>query len=683
LVLDNDPERKTLTVTGVMANVPDRSHLQFDLLGSYVSHLHHNYAPPTITSFYWPFGWTYVRVPDAAAAQQIEAGLPAFAERHRGAELAQQYTPTLERLTDIHLHTPYANNPTPSGTASTVYLFGSIALFVLLLACINFMNLATARSTERAKEVGVRKSIGAGRRQLIGQFLGESVVLSALALGVALGLTGLLLPAFNDLAGTAITLDLASNAGGALVLLGIILVTGLVAGSYPALFLSSFEPSKVLKGSFSGATRGAGLRKGLVVVQFTISIVLIAGTAIAFQQLRYMQTARLGFDEERVLSLPFDGITVAPDEQAEYDNTPTSEADFETLTTELLRSPRVAQVTSATVRPGLGYGGYYQFEAEGLPDGLPDDEGDRDVYVQSVGDGYFEMFDLDLITGRAFSSDRPADVGEVERIQVNERTMTLKHTGRAFVVNETALRRIGWTPQEALGKPIRVYLTENGINYQDYAGTVVGVVEDYHQTSLRAPIEPQVFMPARSPAGFYINQRHLLVKAAGNDVQAAVADVRNVWSQLGPERPFDVTFLDAALDAQYRQEQRLSRIMSAFAGLAILIACLGLFGLAAFTAERRTKEIGVRKVLGASAMDIVRLLSKDFVGLVAIAAVVATPIAWAAMHQWLSDFAYRIDVGVLSFVAAGTVALVIALLTVSGQALRAARKDPATALRYE
>jgi putative ABC transport system permease protein len=584
----------------------------------------------------------------------------------RRPEVAQQYTPTLQPLTSIHLYSTLEDDPRGQGSSLQVYVFAAIALFVLLIAAVNFINLATARATERATEVGVRKSIGAQRGQLARQFLGESVLLSAGAAAIALLVTPLALPVFESILGTTLAVGVWTNAWLWLGVGAVVVVTGMGAGSYPALVLSRFQPASVLKDAMAGGRgRGAWLRKGLVVLQFAISVALIAATAVAYSQLEYLRTARLGFDQEQIVTMDAEG-------------------SYPTLKQQLAQRPEVIGVSAASIKPGLGgvgsYGGV-QFELNGQP---PTDPEQR-LSVQLVDFGFFETMGVETIAGRTLSADRRSDLGVAGQ---SENHFGPYYRDQALVVNRATLDRFDWTPEEAIGQEIRLYGAEGETIYTDFQGEVVGVVEDYHTASLRDEIRPVVYVPAVQPtldgeSVSYDQARTLLVKGAPGHAGAVMDALRSVWEEVLPDEPFDAAFLDDQIQAQYQNEQRLGQIVGVFSGLAIFVACLGLFGLAAYTTQRRTKEIGIRKAVGASVPSIVVLLLKDVLMLVVVAIVVGMPGAYYAAGQWLTDFAYRVDLGAGPFAIAAVAALGIAGLTVSYHALRAARTDPSRVLRSE
>ncbi|GAB5521291.1 MAG: ABC transporter permease [Rhodothermales bacterium] len=646
----------TLEVTGVFEDVPLNSHIRYDFLASFGAHKQ-QYGFPTeaeYNSYWWPRTYTYVRLPDAQAAATIEAAFAEFSARNR--EDGEFYVPTLEPLYDIHLYSEALSSPSATGNATTVQIFAFIALAILLLACINFMNLSTARSTQRAREVGVRKSLGADRVQVMLQFLGESILMSVVALILAVALVELLLPAFNDLAGRSIDINYGANASYWLGLMGLVLFTGVLAGAYPAFYLASFEPTEVLKGLTTRTGGHAGLRKGLVVFQFAVSVILIVGTTVVLRQLDYLRDADLGFDQEQIVMLRLG-----------------SGVEWTELSQQLEQQSQVLHVTSSTMAPG--YGGF-----SSLPYRTDDDWNSEhatgDTGQQHVDVGYFETLGIPLLAGRTFSDDRPGDQG----VHPNE-SPYFHIFDQSYVVNEAFAAANGWTPEEALGERVRMTTYENGVYYTDLRGTIVGVVGNYHQRSLRSEIMPLVSAPATNPFGHMGG--HGIVKIAPGNAAEAMAMIESAWQQVAPDQPFEASFLDQNVQNLYVREARLGSIVSVFAFIGIAIACLGLLGLVSYAAERRTKEIGIRKVLGATVPGLTSLLMRDFLVLVGVATLIATPIAYVAMDHWLQTFAYQVDLGLGIFVLAGLVATVIAAATVSYQAIKTARRNPVTALRYE
>ena len=517
-----------------------------------------------------------------------------------------------------------------------IYIFGTVALIILLLACVNYTNLMTARATGRSKEVGVRRTVGAGRRQVATQFLIESALLAGAAFVVAVALAGLGLPGFNRLFDTeiALTATVGPLVGG---LAFIAVLTGLLAGAYPALYLSTIDPSAALRGGRTSGGSGGLLRKGLVIFQFGLATALIICTALVYQQLNYALTADLGFEDEQVVYTP------VPAERGD----PYREA--------VSNHGSVVSASIAQTLPGDFRGQYVQ-EASSFS---PEAEVGEDVSIQlrpaTIDYNYLETLGLELVAGRDFSRAFPADEHE------------------AAILNETAAREMGWTPEEAIGKSF------SASGEDSHEGRVIGVVRDFHTGSFREEIAPIVLVMYTTPIGA---SEQLAMRVAPNRIQAARDHVEAQWAQFSDE-PVELSFLDDDFTAMYETEERLGRVFTLFTALALLIACMGLFALAAYAVQRRTKEVGIRKVLGATVQSVVALLSTDFLKLVLIGFVVAVPVAYLVMQRWLQDFAYRIDIGVLPFFVAAVLATTVAAATVSTQALRAAWTDPAIALRDE
>jgi putative ABC transport system permease protein len=667
-LIREDANDQVLEVTGILAPIPANSHLQFELLTNFTTFFTGEGYPAGTqsTSFYFPGAWTYARLQPGADRAAVEQQVSEAVASQRRPEVAAKYTATLQPLTSIHLHSILTNDPRGQGSILQVYVFSAIALFVLLIAAVNFINLSTARATERATEVGVRKSVGAQRGQVIRQFLGESVLLSVGAAAIALALTHLALPVLETILGNTFAVGFWTNGWLWLGVLGAVVVTGLGAGSYPAFVLSGFKPAVVVKNAMTGGrSRDVWLRKGLVVVQFTISVAMIVATAVAYSQLEYLRTARLGFDQEQIVTMETEG-------------------NYPALKQQLTQLPEVTEVSAASMTPGLGRVGRFggiQFEINDRP---PNDPEER-LAVQLVDFGFFETMGVETLEGRTLSTDRRSDLGVAGQ---SDNHFNPYYRDQALVINRAMLDRFDWTPEEAIGQDIRLYGAEGETIYTDFQGEVVGVVENYHTASLRDKIRPVVYVPAVQPTPDgksvrYDQAKNILVKVAPGSAGAVMDALRSAWEDVLPTEPFDATFLNDQIQAQYENERRLGQIVGVFSGLAILVACLGLFGLATYTTQQRTKEIGIRKAVGASVASIVGLLSKDFLKLVVVAVAVGVPVAYYAMHQWLTDFAYRVDLGPGPFVGAAGAALAIAAVTVSYHAYRAARTDPTRALRSE
>ncbi|GAB3336179.1 ABC transporter permease [Larkinella ripae] len=564
----------------------------------------------------------------SADPARLEAKMQSFLKKYKPNMQAKGYDIQLflHPFQDAYLYSNFKDGYPNGGRIEYVRLFGIVAVFILLIACINFMNLATARSVKRAREVGVRKVVGAGRNWLIGQFIGEALVLTTLALGIALVLVWALLPTFNGLTEKHITFQLTS-ASFWLMLLGMTFVTGLVAGSYPALFLSSLNPIRVLKGSVRFGSGARLFRQGLVVFQFTLSMLLIIGTIVVYRQIDFIQTKNLGFDREGMVYISSEGELAGK---------------YETFKQELLQKPGVEAVTFMDGTPTNGFGSTSNVQ-------WPGKDPSTNIHFQFTKVDYDFAKTLKIkVSGRDFSKDFGAD-------------------STNFLINETAARRIGY--KDPIGKPLTMW---------GKTGTIIGVITDYHQSSMHLAIEPLIAKLERGA-----HQKMIIVRIQPGQIKPAMAGLEAVARQLNPQFPFRYTFADESFQALYRSETVVGTLANYFAFLAIFISCLGLFGLAAFTAEQRTKEIGVRKVLGASVPSIVGLLSRDFLKLVLVAIVLSSPVAWLAMRQWLQSYVYRIDMEWWIFALAGFLAVGIALLTISFQSIKAALMNPVKSLRSE
>ena len=625
-------------VTGVVQDVPRRSHIGFDILASFESlNVLPIYGGGQYSTFERnglnPDVYTYLLLKDGYPPAELEKKLPGFFQTYLGRQLAQanvRLTTFLQPLVGIHLHSNLDAELRANASVSDLYIYTAVALFILAIACVNFMNLATARSAGRAREVGIRKVVGAERRQLVGQFLGESLLLAMISLVLALALAKLLLPAFGALAGKALSLSFADP----LLLLGgfaLALVVGVASGSYPAFFLSAFRPANVLKGSLRSGGSNVLLRKGLVVFQFGIALVFIIGTAVVYEQLRYIRTKPLGFDKKNVVVLPFGDPRARPLFQAFKDR--------------VLQSPEVVAAAGATSLPG----GLVNVGLV-LPEGAaPDAQAAVDFNL--VGYDFLRALGIELAAGRDFSREFPTDLLQ------------------AVILNETAVRHFGWTASP-LDKRLRV---------GNLDCRVIGVVKDFHVRSFHNRVGPLVLHLSPTPDGLL----YAALRIDPKEPQKALAYIESQWRQVYPHDPFVYSFLEDDFDALYRAEDARGRVFAAFSALTVIIACLGLFGLASFSAEQRRKEVGVRKVLGASAAGLARMLTMDFVRLVLLACAVAWPVAYYVMSRWLGGFAYRAALDWRVFPAAGVLAVLIALLTVGSQAVRAALANPVESIRTE
>ena len=630
-----------LTITGVFEPLPAQAHFHPDFLLSFAAlndprvygaeQLRTNWSNNAFN--------TYLllkpgRSGDPVNASRIESAFPAFQDKYvppnQGRKASSFSVLNLQKLTDIHLRSHTDSELEPTGDIRYIYLFSAIALFILLIACINYMNLATARSAGRAKEVGMRKVVGALRGQLIGQFLSESLLIVTFALGIALLLVVLCLPALNNFTQKQLVFAQLLDPVFITVVVGITLLTGLVAGSYPAFFLTSFRPLGVLKGQIASAMRTGKLRQVLVVTQFAIAIALMISTAVVYNQMRYIQNYRLGFAKDQILLLRDLGD---------------STTNYQTVRQQLIQTGAVRDMgRSSRIPSGRLLDNQNARTLKG------DTMAPVNINLRSLTVDYdfIPAYQIGMAAGRNFSRNYGTDTSMI-------------------ILNETAVRQLGWTPQQAIGKPFQ---------YGPTNGQIIGVTKDYHFESLHQQMSA-VAMTLRN------GQLNWLSIPLKGNVTAGVQQVEEVWKQFFPAQPFDYQFLDERFDRLYAREQTQQTLFSIFAGVAILISCLGLFGLSMFMAEQRTKEIGIRKVLGASELSLVTLFSKDFLKLVLIALIIASPIAWYAMHTWLADFAYRTDISGWVFGLAGGLTTLIALLTVSYQSVKAALMNPVKSLRSE
>ncbi len=619
------------TVTGVMKDLPSNSHLQFNTMLSLSTF--YKSRPGVFDAWGYVDTYTYFLVNEQFDQQAFEAKLPEFIQRRASEENGPNYTIGIEPLKDVYLRSEVQRQPGDTASLSNIYVFSVIGLFILAIAIINFMNLSTARSMERAKEVGIRKSIGADKRSLIIQFLGESLIIVLLAAIVAVIFVSVAMPMMNSLTGKELQVDQILNWQTTPFFLGLIILVGLLAGSYPALILSSFRPVMILKGINKSDAKGVNLRKGLVVFQFSLSIALIAGTIIVYSQMSHLLDKDMGFDKEQMLVVDYNY-----DEQVNNVST--------ALESELENNPNIESVAFSRSVPGS----YFPNAGTTIenPEGEMIKEGQA---IFQVGLDFIDHFDLELIAGRSYSRDYPSD------------------STSALVINEAAARQYGYAnPADVVGKKFDQW---------GRAGEVIGVVKDFNYISLHNKVEP-LTLPFEAFAS-----RYMSLKIKGENLPATLSEIEGVWKELAPHRPFIYSFLDADFNKQYESDFRFRQIFTTFSILAILIACLGLLGLATYTAEQRTKEIGIRKVLGANIGSIVGLLSKDFIKLVLLAILVATPVAWFAMNKWLEGFAYQVPVHWWVFLISGVLAVVVALVTISFQAVKAAMLNPVKSLKSE
>jgi len=625
----------TFKVTGILKNIPKNSHLQFDGIASFK-----NIEDPE-----WLNGWggnwvnTYLELAPNTNIAALESKFPAYLRKHKGEEGVKNYKLFLQSLKTVHagsVNVTHDYNNFQKFDSRYTYIFSILAILVLVIACINFINLSTALSSSRAKEVGIRKSVGAFRLQVAGQFIGESILVSLFALVVALGIIYLSLPFLRHLTERDLQLPLSSQPIMFLFLIGLAIAVGFLSGLYPAAFLSRFNPSRVLKGLIENVGGRPTMRNTLVIGQFSAAIILIIGTLLATQQLIFMQRQPTGFNREQVVIIPLSRV---------------ANQKYDALKQELLKNTAITGVTGSGQRLGNNF---HQSNAR-----FKSDSGMRELTTSQVlvDFNYLSFYNIQLLEGRNFSEGRGDN-------------------GRGYIINESMAKEL---LKDKPGTPLRSLIGKSyAMGWEDSLGTIIGIAKDFNFNSLHHKIET-LTMEVKKEWGY----SEMSVRIDGNHAQQALNYISNVWSKMVPDLFFDYTFLDDHFAKLYQSDKQVSVVMSILAGLAIFIACLGLFGLATFTAQRRTKEIGIRKVVGASVFQITALLSKDFLKLVLVSFIIAVPVAWIGMSKWLEDFAYRINISVWVFVVAGICAIAIALLTISFQSIKAALANPVKSLRSE
>jgi putative ABC transport system permease protein len=634
LVIGN--ENKTFKVTGLAENPPTNSHFDYNILVSAIT-------SENLKTGIWlnNFMYTYLKTQPNTSVEQVEAKFIPLVEKYIGPELEKFMGTTLKQMQeaggaygyyttnikDIHLHSTSQGDLEPGGNMMYVYFFSGIGAFIILIACINFMNLSTARSSGRAKEVGLRKVLGSLRGQMVGQFMAESILYSLVAVVLALIACYYLLPAFNLLSGKELSMEIFQSPWFIAGIVGLILVVGVVAGSYPAFYLTSFKPVEVLKGKIRAGAKSKGIRSVLVVFQFGLSIFLIIFTVVVYEQIQFMQKKNLGIDKNNILIL---------------ENTARLGNNKETFRNELTQLTGITKI-SYTNNTFPGVNNTTVFKTAGS-------EQDHIMGVYFADYDHQDVLKFELKDGRYFSKDFATD-------------------SLAILLNEAAAKEFGF--ENPVGE--EVLYNDNGSTFKKYK--VIGVIKDFNFESFKAQVRPLSVLLTE-------NANNLMIRYEG-EASTLISNVEKLWKQQAPNEPFEYAFLDENFDRLFRAEQRMGKLFSVFSSLAIFIACLGLFALAAFTTEQRTKEIGVRKSMGASVFSLSMLLSKEFTKLVVIAFIPASLLAWYISDTWLNGFAYRIDINPLVFVLSGVVAIVIAWLTVSYQAIKAATANPVNSLRYE
>lgn len=621
-------DKDDFTVTGVMANIPENSHLRFDFVQPmrYLARTNYDLKENKWSNFNW---FTYIKLTDKAdRSKEAIADLEKKTQDiYRKNEEELKVAFIMQPLADVHLHSNFLGDLPGHGQAQNVYIFMVVAVFILVVACLNFMNLATARAARRAKEVGLRKTVGAIRTHLMGQFLAESVVVALISLVLAVLIIYLVLPYFNTLGGKNLSLDLANVqlVGG---LLAITFITGLLAGSYPAIYLSGFVPAAVLKGNVSSGNSGSLFRNAMVVVQFTVSISLIVGTGIVYRQLKYIQQLNLGYDKENLIYVPMTGELWSK---------------YETFRNKLEGNRLTTQYSFISELPTTSSGATVSVEWAGK-----DPNTQPLFYNLAIDNNFEEVFKATILEGQGYNENAKADSSNV-------------------IVNETALKTMGMSLETAVGTKIKIW---------DRERTIIGVVKDFNFKPVQQSIGP-MFLNRNTWGGY------AMIRTIPGETESTIAALEEICKEMNPAYPFTFSFLDQDISNMYAAEQRLGSLFNVFAILAVVISCLGLYGLSAYLAERRTRELGIRKVLGASGFQLVYLLSATFTKPILIATVIAIPVAWYGMSQWLSAFAYRVSIEWTIFLIAFLSALAIAWITVSFESIKAATANPVKSLRSE
>lgn len=642
---DDDGNNELVKVTGVFKDLPENTHLKFDVLFSYRT-LFNRYGGSERAVARFDQSWqrndmyTFIQLREGTSAAFIESKLPKIIATNSPGLAAknQQVTMALQPIRSIHLNSNLAEEPELNGSGRIVMFIGIIGIFVLLIAWINYINLSTAKAMERAKEVGVRKVMGAQKGQLINQFMTEAALVNLISVTLAIGMVALVLPYFNALSGLSLTASFLFEMWFVGLIACLWLAGIILSGFYPALVLSSFKPVTVLKGKLKNSIRGILLRKSLVVFQFTASMVLIAGTFIVYNQLNFMMRQDLGLNIDQVLVLERPGV-IPKDMDALF-------SAVDVFRSELTANPAIEKVSMSLTVPGK----QREYKSVINKYGASDDQ-QVSVRVNTMDYDFIDVFKMKLLAGRPFSDQYPND----------------KDT--SVIITESASRLLGYnTPQEAVGQTINV---DGG------SQIVVGVVNDYHQVSLKRSLDPTLFFCTRYFGDFYS------MRIQTSDLKGTLNHVKASWDKAFPGNPFDYFFLDDFFNRQYQNERTFGKLFTAFASLAVIVGCLGLFGLSAYTATQRTKEIGIRKVLGSSESGVFALLAKEYLKVIGISVVLAVPVIYWIMNGWLQNFPYQTSISVWIFLMAGSIVFLVSLVTVSFQTMRAARTNPVDALRHE
>lgn len=641
---DDDYNNELVKITGVFKDLPANTHLKFDILFSFETlYARGDWAPGRYNlSWQRKDMYTFIQVQPGTDTKALEEKFESLVEKYNPGlkERNRKDVLALQALRSIHLTSTLAEEAEPNGDERIVNFMALIGIFVLVIAWINYVNLSTAKAMERAREVGVRKVMGAFKIQLIRQFLMESAMINFISIVLALVLVALALPYFNALSGLSLTVLSLATPWFVLLLIALGIVGTLLSGFYPAMVLSSFKPVTVLKGKIRNSLSGILLRKGLVMLQFTASVALISGTLIVYRQLNFMMNRDLGMNIDQVLVVERAGIT--PRDRQAFNSA------VDVFRNELKKNPAIVGISTSVTIPGK----QREYKAIAKRYGAPDDE-QVTLRFNSMDYDFLDVFKMKLLAGRPFSEEYPND------------------PDTSAIISESASKLLGYkTPEDAIGQTVTIPGFE-------WNAIIVGVVNDYHQESLKKPLDPSIFYCTAHGGEFY----SLRIETA--DISGTVEHVRQSWAKAFPGNPFEYFFLDDYFNRQYENEKRFGKLFSTFAGLAVIIGCLGLFGLSAYTASQRTKEIGIRKVLGSSERGIFVLLSKEYIKLVLLSIAIAVPLVWLGMKEWMTSFPYHTTISITVFILAGLAVLMVSISTVSVQTLKAARINPVDSLRHE
>ncbi|MGD9345300.1 MAG: ABC transporter permease [Candidatus Aminicenantes bacterium] len=639
LTFEWEGEPVDFKVTGILEEVPQNSHIHFDMLISLASVPEEEFGDDWRSNYLY----TYVLVSEKTSRSELEEKLKGFVsqrlEPHYGDLLVLKRDMTIHEVLKMHLF-PIVDihlRPSPNweveagGSILSVYIFSSIAVLILVIACLNFVNLSTARANKRAKEVSLRKTVGADKSQLRGQFIQESVLLAFFSLAIAFLLSSLFVQAYNAMFSEYLSLSVLLQPIKLIFVTGATFLVGVLAGLYPAFYLTRFEPAQVIKGSLLAGRNKSDFRRNMVIVQFSISILLIIGLFTVYKQMTYIQSRSLGFEKENVIILPVRSQQIA--------------RNYESFRNELVKNPQILSLSASSEVPADSHYSNSYYQRLDMDDPVS-------VYLFFTDYDYLETYRMEILAGRAFSKEFSSD------------------TAGTLILNESAVKRFGWTPEEAVGKKL------DG-PYSEGPAQVVGVIENFNYMSLRREVEPMVFL--LDPE--YI--RAISIRATPGNVEKIISFVRDKWQNSFPGEQFEFGFLDSLVDQLYQRERKMQKIFIIFSSLSVLVACLGLLGLVSYTSEIRTKEIGIRKVLGASTGSVIVLLSREFIKWILLANIVAWPLAWFMMNKWLQNFAYRVNIGWIVFVLAALVTVFIAVFTFIFQTIKTASADPVNSLRYE